>query len=115
MAVEKGNSIAMFNLGNFYYQQDSYDNMKKYLLMAIENGNYDAMTELISYYRQNERYVEIAKLIRAYSYKFEIIGDTIKQQGNELKKVCDDAIKIFNILRRYIGIDDIAFIINDYF
>ena len=44
MAIEKGNSEAMFNLGLYYQTIDkSYDLMKKYYLMAIERGINHAM------------------------------------------------------------------------
>ena len=44
IAIEKGNTSAMTNLG-FYYKNKvyNYDLMKKYYLMASEKGNKSAM------------------------------------------------------------------------
>jgi TPR repeat protein len=41
MAIEKGHSDAMFELGNYYNDQSDFDNMKKYYLMAIEKSHYN--------------------------------------------------------------------------
>ena len=51
MAIEKGNSVAMNSLGNYYKEQNDYDNMKKYYLMAIEKKNTSAMYNLAIYYK----------------------------------------------------------------
>ena len=51
MAIEKGNNVAMNNLGFYYqYEKKDYDQMEKYYLMAIEKGNSDAMNNLGLYY-----------------------------------------------------------------
>jgi TPR repeat protein len=39
MAIEKGNSDAMTNLGQYYQSENNYDLMKQYYLMAIEKDN----------------------------------------------------------------------------
>ena len=39
LAIEKGNSDAMYNLGFYYEEIKDYDNMIKYYLIAIENDN----------------------------------------------------------------------------
>jgi len=49
-AIEKGNVMAMFNLGDYYYHSHNTDKMKKYFEMAIEKGNVKAMTSLAYYY-----------------------------------------------------------------
>ena len=47
MAIDKENSDAMFNLGNYYhFIEKNYDEMKKYYLMAINIGNSNAMYNL---------------------------------------------------------------------
>src|SRR5438552_2937590 len=54
MAIDKGNSDAMNNLGYYYDKiEENYDLMKKYYLMAIEKRNYDAAKNLLKYYIKN--------------------------------------------------------------
>ena len=51
-AINKGNSIAMCNLGIYYENiEKNYDLMKKYYLMAIDNENTNAMIMLANYYK----------------------------------------------------------------
>jgi arylamine N-acetyltransferase len=38
MAIDKGNSSAMYNLGLYYSQQEDYNNMKKYYTTPKENS-----------------------------------------------------------------------------
>ena len=56
MAIDKGNSNAMFYLG-WYYQriEKNYDLMKKYFFMAIDKGHPKAMNRLGSYYEEKEK------------------------------------------------------------
>jgi len=60
MAIKKGDSNAMANLGCYYEEQEDYENMKKYYLMAIKKGNSNAMCCLGDYYKDQEDY-EIMK------------------------------------------------------
>jgi len=57
MAIDKGNTIAMNELG-FYYQhaERNYDPMKKYYLMGINKGNSDCMHNLGNYYKSIRNY-----------------------------------------------------------
>ena len=43
MAIDKGNSDAMVQFGEYYYTEKNYEEMKKYYLMAIKRGNSDAV------------------------------------------------------------------------
>jgi len=62
MAIEKGNDIAMNDLGFHYCTvKKDYEQMKKYLLMAIEKGDGDAMYNLGIYYRYVEKDYEQMK------------------------------------------------------
>ena len=67
MAIDKGNSDAMFHLGLYYDENikdyslgeaytsfQDYDEMKKYYLMAIDKGNYCAAYKLGYYYQHIE-------------------------------------------------------------
>ena len=46
MAIDKGNSDAMVNLGYLYKKEKNYEETKKYYLMAIDKGNSDAISNL---------------------------------------------------------------------
>lgn len=61
MAIEKGSTKAMSNLGYYYEEQKDYDNMMKYYLMAIENNNLIAMDNLSYYYEKKEDYENMMK------------------------------------------------------
>jgi TPR repeat protein len=61
MAIEKGNSDAMYQLGYYYKNITNYDEMIKYYLMAIQKGNCDARYQLRDYYKNIENYDEIKK------------------------------------------------------
>jgi len=50
VAIEKGNSAAMYLLGYYCEMQHDYKNMLEYYLMAIEKGNSYAMYRLGYYY-----------------------------------------------------------------
>ena len=54
MAIEKGNSNAMNNLGYYYEEIKEYELMNKYYLMAIEKGDKIASERLTSYYEKNK-------------------------------------------------------------
>ena len=64
MAIDKGNSNAMFNLGNLYYIiEKNYELAKKYYLMAIDNDNdnSNAMFNLGNLYHMTEQQYKLAK------------------------------------------------------
>ena len=52
MAIEKGNSYAMNNLGWYYYKKRDNTKMMEYFLMAIDKGNSEAMRNLAYYYKK---------------------------------------------------------------
>ena len=56
MAIEKGNTSAMNNLGVHYKRiEKDYKQMKKYYLMAIEKGHSHAMYNMAIYYDEIEK------------------------------------------------------------
>ena len=56
MAIEKGHSDAMNNLGNYYKNiEKDYNKMKEYYLMAIKKGNSHAMNNLGYQYQYIEK------------------------------------------------------------
>jgi len=61
MAIDKGNSTTMNNLGNYYHKIKYYDQMIKYYLMAIEKNNTVAMYQLSKYYWYTEKNYILAK------------------------------------------------------
>ena len=61
MAIDLGNSDAMFNLGFYYYNIKDYEQMKKYYLMAIDLGNSYAMYVLGLYYNNIKDYEQMKK------------------------------------------------------
>jgi TPR repeat protein len=62
MAIDKGNSNAMYNLGNYYDEIEiNYEEAKKYYIMAINKGDSDAMNNLGHYYHFVEKNYEEAK------------------------------------------------------
>lgn len=54
--INKGNSDAIYELGNLYNKYKDFDNMKKYYLMAIEKNNSYAMNSLANYYKKQKDY-----------------------------------------------------------
>ena len=56
MAINKGNSNAMNNLGVYYEAvEKDYDKMKQYYQMAVSKGNSSAMCNLGNYYKKVEK------------------------------------------------------------
>jgi hypothetical protein len=61
MAIEKGHSCAMYNLGIYYKNvEKNYDLVVKYYIMAIEKGNTHAMNSIGVYYHDIEKKYELA-------------------------------------------------------
>jgi TPR repeat protein len=54
MDIEKGNSEAMFNFGNYYrYIEKNYDLMEKYYLMASDHGHVQAIKAMNEYHKRD--------------------------------------------------------------
>jgi TPR repeat protein len=69
MSIEKGCSIAMNNLANYYRYYEQKNNhalIVKYYLMAIEKGYDDAINNLASYYESKGKYNEMIKSTKGY-------------------------------------------------
>ena len=68
MAIEKGNSGAMYNMGLYYQDvEKDYDQMKRYYLMAIENNNTSTINRAIHnnyYYCELIKWAILSKKIR---------------------------------------------------
>jgi TPR repeat protein len=64
MAIEKGNSNAMYKLGLYYYKIKNYKLMKKYYLMAIKEENDKAMYKMGMYYE----YIKIDNKVSKHKY-----------------------------------------------
>ena len=74
MAINKGDSDAMYNLGLYYeYVEKDYEQMKKYYLMAIDKNNFTGMNQLENYYKNNNDYSSLIKLYHKYNKKEEMI------------------------------------------
>ena len=64
MAIAKGNTDAMNNLGFYYIDiEDNSYLIKKYLFMAIQKGNTSAMNNLGLYYETREMNYKLMKNI----------------------------------------------------
>jgi hypothetical protein len=62
MAIDKGDSDSMNNLGYYYENvENNYDLMKKYYLRAVDKGNYDSMNNLGYYYQSVENNYDLMK------------------------------------------------------
>ena len=68
MAIDRGDTGAMFSLATRYYVKESdIENYKKYLKMGIDEGDQRALVELARYYVDKERnYVEAFNLYVKY-------------------------------------------------
>lgn len=54
-AIEKGNAIASYNLGQYYYKHEqNYKLMKKYHLLAYDRGLVSGLNNLGYYYQNNK-------------------------------------------------------------
>ena len=96
IAVEKGNSTAMFELGLYYDEQKDYENMKKNYMMAIEQGNTNAMTNLAFYYDEQKDYENMMKyyvmaIKEGNYYATYNLGSYFDKQ-NDYKKEDNDAM-----------------------
>ena len=61
LAIDKGETGAMVNLGDYYLQLKEYQQMIKYYLMAVEKGNSIAMRYLGNYYRYMKKDHDLMK------------------------------------------------------
>jgi len=103
MAIEKGNIIAMNNLGLYYKDiEQNYDEMKKYYLMAIEKGENIAMSNLGHYYQTiEENYDEMKKyylmaIEKGHNGAKKKLLEYYKDNMNNIN--INDVIKILNKL-----------------
>jgi TPR repeat protein len=101
MAIEKGNSLAMNNLGIYYKNiEKDYDQMKKYYLMAIEKGNSKAMFNLCLYYDENE--LDFYKELINIKNKNGLIKNKIKELEKIKEiKIYKNKIILFENLKNY--------------
>ena len=83
MAIDKGESKAMYNLGYYYEDvEKDYVEMKKYYLMAIDKGNSDAMINLGNYYYQNIEDYSFLTLPYKNKTIINIINNKFKKDNN---------------------------------
>ena len=61
MAIEKGNVLAMLNMGLILKKQNNIDEAKKYYLMAIEKGNSNAMYNMGNLLKEQNELEEAKK------------------------------------------------------
>jgi TPR repeat protein len=61
MAAEKGNVVAMYELGHFYDENEDTNNMIKYYSMGVEHGDIDSMCNLGCHYQDLKDYPNMLK------------------------------------------------------
>ena len=90
MAIEKGNSKAMYNLAIYYKGiEKNYEKTKEYYLMAIQKGNTFAMNNIKIITTPLERYI----LFKKHNIPFnEEITKEIHIYNNKLKTSSKDDI-----------------------
>ena len=76
MAIGKGSTLAMNNLGYFYQQRKDYVNMEKYYLMAIKKKDFTALVNLRDHYESQGDYKNMFKYsFSHFLYIFILIID----------------------------------------
>jgi len=96
LAIEKGNTDALFNLALLYNDQDKFSEAEKYYLMAIEKGNTDALFNLAILYDDQE------KLFDAEKYYLMAIGKEDKKALNNLAILYDNQEKFSEAKKYYL-------------
>ncbi len=101
MAIERGNAVALNNVGVYYNDTYNYHEAVRYYNMAIERGQINAMNNLALYYKKSG---QINLMIKYLKMGVENGNkDSIKELGeyyesikdyNEMKKVYTIGIKI---------------------
>lgn len=61
LAIEKGDTNALFNLANLYDDQEKYTEAEKYYLLAIEKGITNALYNLAILYKNQQKYADAEK------------------------------------------------------
>ena len=111
IAIEKGNTIAMNNLG-FYYEhiEQNYDEVVKYYLMAIEKGHDGIKKQLLVYYKNNMTSLDINNAVKILNKLGEHqLKYTYIEYGLNNNKHVD-----FNLLDNYICVNTIQYIVLKY-
>jgi len=85
MAVEKGDTDAMFYLGNLYEDLKEYRKAEKYYLMAVEKGDTDAMFYLGNLYYEQKEYGKAEKYYlmaveKDHAYAMNNLGNLYYEQ-----------------------------------
>jgi hypothetical protein len=103
-AIEKGNSVAMNNLGEYYeYKEKNYEQMKIFYLKAISLGNTGAMFRLSLYYENTEKNYELAKKYYLLLLNIDEIGFNyyfryyIIQNIILTRLIINDICELFNV------------------
>ena len=65
MAIEEGDTDAIWRLADYYKKQRDYINMEKYYIMSSEHGDSDAMFNLGQYY-YNKRFLSRILILLGY-------------------------------------------------
>jgi len=91
MAIEKDNSDAMYNLGNYYKMvEENYNLMEKYYLMAIDRECKLPIENLERYYKDTNNTMGLINLYLKINNKTKLsqllMGDSIT---NKIKKYYD--------------------------
>jgi len=115
MAINLGEIHAMYTLGRYYEELKKYNNMEKYYLMAIEHGHEMSFYYLKNYYETKKHYRSLLELIRTYGNNFKRAMDDNECNQSKLFKdyYCNPYTK-FRIVHKYIPVNDILSIIDDY-
>jgi hypothetical protein len=84
-------------LGDYYYDNNQYDLMKKYYLLAIENKDIGAMLVLASYYQYTEINYELMKkyLLMAIHENSDLAMYRLSKHYYTIKENYEEAIKYY--------------------
>jgi hypothetical protein len=97
LAIEKGNTEAMNNLGVHYqWREINYDLAKKYYFMAIEKGNSRAMCNLGCYYRDVEKNYDLMK-----KYYLQAIEKGNSEAMDNLGYYYERIDKNYDLMKKY--------------
>ena len=79
MAIDKGCTLSMNNLGEYYDRINNTTEMKKYYLMAIKNGNNDSLYNMRNYFSDNLKFYN-------WLISIDFLNDIINEQINNLNE-----------------------------
>jgi len=114
MAIEKGNSDAMYRLGDWYRNCEP-NNMLKYYLMSINNGNEVAMHNLALYYQEEKKDYDNMKkyylmaIEKGHSYSMYHLGSYYNEKGDY------DNMKKYYLMAINNGSDDAMYHLGNYY